>query len=518
MTYGILATTVTSQVLFEYQAIVYRMVRSVIGDHAFLTHRTHQMAFQHFRIASPLDMLRNLAMGLTRRLTRRDSLLQPNDFLHSQHWTHLNDILQLIHCVQANSVEPPISADPTEPISLQARQYCPCCSFSTDSLANMRRHLTMHHQSPQYRTSEISPLTMTVNGMPQCSNCMHSFSSWKNFFVHIQRACCQAPYRMDPDVRLEPPPAPELVNRTFHVAAQAFWPDLQSNLLTDDWTGLGQQDQALEYLTHHCAICGTWCNRFQELHGHYRLYHNEQLQGGIAKGVQLSQILQQTSPCPMCKRTFSRVHSCPVTLQVGILRLQMLEPDIRSQTALTCEICIQHFDDSGQLYTHLAQDHGLTLNDWLTSRDSLQGQDQCRHCHARFDSRSGLRRHITEGRCDAFDPTASQNPVDNTQSWSTWLRLGDFSSTGLTAQQRLQLTTTCQFCGVKYQRGGDLVAHLLQAHGDSWTASQPTANVAFLVAGGDGHKRLHMQPTGTSGWVSSHLHTTAPGGNDSGSR
>ena len=93
----------TSQVLFEYQAIVYRMVRSVIGDHAFLTHRTHQMAFQHFRIASPLDMLRNLAMGLTRRLTRRDSLLQPNDFLHSQHWTHLNDILQLIHCVQANS-------------------------------------------------------------------------------------------------------------------------------------------------------------------------------------------------------------------------------------------------------------------------------------------------------------------------------------------------------------------------------------------------------------------------------
>ena len=249
--------------------------------------------------------------------------------------------------------------------------------------------------------------------------------------------------------------------------------------MTDDWTGLAQQEQALTYLTHHCAICGTWCNRFQELHGHLRLYHQDQLRGGVAKGAQLSQILQQTSPCPLCKRNFSRVHSCPVTLQVGILRLQLLEPDIRRQTELTCEICIQQFDDSSQLYTHLSHDHGLTLNDWLTSRDSLQGQDQCRHCHARFESRSGLRRHITEGRCEAFDPTASQNPVDNSQTWHAWLRLGDFSPTCLSAHQRLQLTIVCQFCGVKYQRGGDLVAHLLQAHGDSWQNSQ--AMLRFLL-------------------------------------
>ena len=472
MTYGLLATTVTTQVLHEFQATVYKMVRSIIGDQAFLTHRTHQMALQRFHVAQPLDMLCALAMGLSRRLSRRASLLHPNDFLHRQSWTHLQDIIQLINCVQATSIEPPISADPEERLILQARQFCPYCQFSTTSIANMRRHLTMHHHAPQFRTAPTSPLAMTINGMPQCSNCMYMFSSWKNFFVHVQRNCCQVQSRMDPDVRLEPPTAQELVTGTFHAATQAFWPDLQSNLMKDDWTGLEQQEQALAYLTHHCAICGTWCNRFQERHGHLRLYHQEQLRGGVAKGAQLSQILQQTSPCPMCKRNFSRVHSCPVTLQVGILRLQLLEPDIRRQTELTCEICIQQFDDSSQLYTHLSHDHGLTLNDWLTSRDSLQGQDQCRHCHARFESRSGLRRHITEGRCEAFDPTASQNPVDNSQTWHAWLRLGDFSSTSLTAHQRLQLTTICQFCGVKYQRGGDLVAHLLQAHGDSWQNSQ----------------------------------------------
>ena len=77
------------------------------------------------------------------------------------------------------------------------------------------------------------------------------------------------------------------------------------------------------------------------------------------------------------------------------------------------------------------------------------------------------------GRCEAFDPTASQNPMNNSQTWTAWLKGGDFSPGSLTAQQRLQLTITCQFCGTKYQRGGDLVAHLLQSHGEHWTQSQP---------------------------------------------
>ena len=144
----------------------------------------------------------------------------------------------------------------------------------------------------------------------------------------------------DPGVRLQPPTASDVVQQQFQIATQAFWPDLHSHLLTDNWTGLGHLDQALAHLTHHCAICGTWCNRFQEMHGHYRLYHPDQLQGGVAKGAQLSHILQLVSPCALCKRLFGRIHSCPVTLQVGILRLQLMEPDHRSQTTMTCEICI----------------------------------------------------------------------------------------------------------------------------------------------------------------------------------
>ena len=350
------------------------------------------------------------------------------------------------------------------------------CNFCTDSIPNLRRHLTTHHDEPQFRTAMTSPLAMTLNGKPQCNNCLYTFTSWKSFIVHVQRACCQVHRPMrempQPDVQMAPTPAVEQVHRHFHVTQQSFWPELERCIQQDDWNSLRRLAPCLEHLTHHCAICGTWCNRFQELHSHFRLYHDAQLQGGIAKGAQLTQVLQLSSPCDLRTRVYSRVHSCPVALQIAIIRLQLQEPDVRQQTELTCEICVQQFDDHGQLYQHMAREHNQTLNDWIPSRDTAQGSDRCRHCNMQFGSRSGLRRHITGGRCEAFDPLASLNPHDNTSKWSTWLKSGDFSQHGLTAHQRLQLTTVCQFCEVKYMRTGDVVAHLLQSHGPLWNASQ----------------------------------------------
>ena len=484
LTYGLLATNVTIPVLLDFQGTVYRMVRVVLQDHSYITHTTHQAAFQQHRIDQPLDMLRALAMGLLQRIQRRATILSPQDFLCQLDWTQLQDLLHLIHSMQAHAPEVPISPCPDDPIRVQARQHCPHCQFVTDSIPNLRRHLTTHHNQPQFRTVSTSPLAMTLNGKPQCNNCHITFSSWKAFIVHVQRACCQVPPMLSPeptDVRLTPMSARDTVHRHFQVTTQPFWPELERCLHHDDWPGLCQLSVGLEHLVHHCAICGTWCNRFQDLHSHYRLYHDEQLKGGVVKGAQLTHVMQLVSPCALCNKQYSRVHSCPVTLQIGILRLQMQEPDIRAQQELTCEICVQQFDDQGQLYQHMARDHNQTLSDWVPSRDSVQGSDQCRHCSMQFDSRSGLRRHITEGRCEAFDPLASHNPTDNTAKWSAWLHQGDFSPTGLSAHQRLQLTTTCQFCEAKYMRTGDVVAHLLQSHGPLWNASQPMLRYLLQV-------------------------------------
>ena len=476
LTYGLMSTGVNIRVLMEFQGTIFQMVRTILNDHSYITHRSHQSAFQFHHIDQPLEMLQALAMGLLTRIQRRDIHMLPHDFLHQLDWQPLHDVLQLIRSLITAAPEVPISVNPEDPVRTQAGQQCPHCHFMTDSIPNMRRHLTTQHGEPRYRTESISPLAMTVNGKPQCNNCLFVFSTWKSFLVHVPRACCQVRRSMteppQPDVQMSPTPAVDQVHRHYQVAAQQFWPELERCIQTDDWTGLKRLEPCLEHLTHHCAICGTWCNRFQELHSHYRLYHDAQLKGGVAKGAQLTQVLQLSSPCELCHKAYSRVHSCPVALQVAILRLQMQEPDVRQQTELTCEICVQQFDDHSQMYQHMAREHGQTLSDWIPSRDSVQGSNQCRHCTLQFDSRSGLRRHITEGRCEAFDPLASLNPQDTTSQWSTWLRSGDFSPTGLTAHQRLQLTTTCQFCAVKYMRTGDLVAHLLQSHGPLWNDSQ----------------------------------------------
>ena len=472
LTYGLLSTHVTLPVIHEYQVTVYQMIRMILGDHPYATQHTHQQVFQLYSIAPPLDLLSNLAMGLLRRLHRQDQLLQPDDFLRRLDWSHLHDVLALIQCIRQTAPEVPIALDPAAPVQTKAQHECQYCDFATCSVANLRRHLTTHHQHRQFRTSDMSPLDMSMQGKPQCSHCLIMFATWNQFFIHVQRDCCQAPQR-GPHLRFAPAPLarpmlqPDL---DFHAASRPFWPDLQHILNADDWTALGNRQDVTAYLSNHCVFCGMWCNRFQELHGHHKLYHQAETRGSVAKGVQLSHILQQTSPCSMCGKTFHRVHSCPVTLQVGALRLQLMDPDDRHHAERTCDICIQQFDDASQLYGHMSLEHGLTINDWCPARDSQEGNDICRHCGAQFESRSGLRRHITEGRCGSFDPLASPNPIDTTGKWGAWLSTGNFAA--LTAHQRLQLTTVCQFCGMKYMRTGDVVAHLLQSHGALWTASQ----------------------------------------------
>ena len=485
MTYSILATNVTAPILHDFQATIYRMIRIIIGDHSYRTHHTHQQVFRHFQIEHPLDMLSALAMSLQHRLHRRAIGLPSSDFLSRVDWTSLTGTIQLIACIRASDVEVTILREPTAPVLTQAMLSCPCCDFCTTSVANLRRHLTSQHGIRQYRTASTAPAIMALQGAPQCSRCFQVFTTWNSFHIHVQRNCCQVmhdPAAMPPSrtaaagpdrSSVSMPVLPGATTLSFHVMQQAFWPELMIQLTQADWLQFPRNADMLEYLAHHCAICGLWCNRFQELHGHFRQAHSTQAQGSVAEGVQISQIMQITSPCSLCQRPYSRVHSCPVTLQLGMLMIQVRPPDDRSAVACACDICALPFQDLGQLYGHLTNCHGLTVNDWCPSRDSHQGGDGCRHCGLIFDSRSGLRRHITEGRCEAFNPLATPHPNDTTDKWGSWLQTGDFAPASLTAHMRLQLSNTCQFCGLAYSRTGDLVAHLLQSHGDLWTESQP---------------------------------------------
>ena len=330
--------------------------------------------------------------------------------------------------------------------------------------------MTTQHFSRQLRTSATNHLATALHGRPQCSNCHRCFTTWRSYIIHIQRDCCQVSLQRIPDplaLSTLPVMTPDRQLDQLHVASQSFWPTLKHLVSTQQWTDLGPEPDIGEHLTHSCMVCGLWMNRYQEMHSHYRLHHSDLFQGGVAKGVQLSALIGTDSPCILCSAEYQRVHSCPVTLQIGVLHI-LASSNETTTPATRCDICMQEFATLKLLYGHMFSSHDLTINDWCPARDAMANSDACAHCGSIFDSRSGLRRHITEGRCSDFDPLAPAQTCDVENTWGLMLRQGKVYKQDLSAVQRLRLTMTCQLCSMTYERQGDLVAHLLQSHGPIW--------------------------------------------------
>ena len=342
LTYGLLAVQLTPQILHDYQSVVFRMLRSVIGDHSYCTHHTHQQALQSHGVSEPLDLLCRLAMRLHERLGRRALLISSQDVLHQVDWSHLSDTLHLIQNVHQQTAQVTISADPATQLTTQAVHCCPYCSIKTTSLANLRRHMTTQHHYSQLRTFDTNHLATALHGRPQCSNCHRCFTTWRSYIIHIQRDCCQVSMQRTPDpltLPTLPVMTPDRQLDQLHVASQPFWPTLKHLVSAQQWTGLGPEPDIGEHLTHSCMVCGLWMNRYQEMHSHYRLHHSELFLGGVAKGVQLSSLMGTGSPCILCSAEYQRVHSCPVTLQIGVLHILTSSTET-TNIATRCDICM----------------------------------------------------------------------------------------------------------------------------------------------------------------------------------
>ena len=279
LTYGLFATGVTVPILHDFQGTIYRMLRMILNDRAYRTHHSHQQVFGHFRLDHPLDMLGALASSLLQSHCRRAQDLAPNDFLHRVDWSSLYDVIHMIDGLRTTVVEVPISSWPQAEVQTQALLHCPVCDYTAATIANLRRHLTIQHGCRQYRTAPFEMADFSLNGSSQCNRCFRTFTSWNSFFIHVQRQCCQVmtnvPSALPEHVSAAGPSGsdqtrlPDAARLDFHVMHKSFWPELQEHLVQADWMRFPRNADMLDYLTHYCAICGVWCNRFQELHGHY---------------------------------------------------------------------------------------------------------------------------------------------------------------------------------------------------------------------------------------------------------
>ena len=501
LVYGLCATHVNVKILHEYQQTVYQMMRTVLHDHAYSTHKTHQQVFHAHGLELPLQLFARHVAQYWHRLQRRDLTLQNTDFLHRVDWSHLPELQKLIQCVAESTIEAPLATDASDPVQTQAMHQCPYCTFQTHSIPNLRRHMTQKHDCRQYRTSSKSPLEMTVNGKPQCNNCHMAFTTWRRFFIHVERNCCQVspttavvhmaestPAR---EITRAPSPALEadVAGQTtaamlspdiqLAVTTEPFWPLLHSVITSAQYDRLTDDPRLGDYLTHQCAICSSWCNRCQEMNAHLRLHHSEMMQGVLARGAQITHQLDPQSPCRLCNKTFRRSHCCSVANQVALLQLHCMSPTDKADAVKTCIICNQVHEGLGPLHRHLSNFHNISVNDWCPSRDSLQNSDACSHCGATFLSRSGLQRHILDGKCQFFNPAASPQTLQAADKWQEILHQGDLTRQALSPAQRQDLTLVCQLCGARYGRQNDLGAHLMQSHGALWKSSQEM--LRFLI-------------------------------------
>jgi len=486
LVYGIFPTGFTQTDLLQMQQCILTMYRQLIGDHSFLTHHTNAAVLHIHGLEHPLSLLLRAGRTLQDTLSRRLNHLDRDDIVWTVDWTHLTSLLQMIHCTWHEQHQALLHAPTAEALHKPFR--CQFCELTCTTLSNLRRHMTTAHGHSQMRTHFTTVASFAVRGLPQCAHCLEVFPTWRNFQIHLERNCCQAlsqPQRLPTPLMATEQEYPKLTHAMLTMLmSKPYGPAALTLVQERNWDALQQLTAATADWTHHCVICGVYCNRPQDLNLHLRTQHPTLLPHVMSKASQLGRAQASNSPCRFCNKTFRRVHQCPIMVQAALL---LVNTDATGHSyscpgdsVLRCDVCAEQFQEILQLHCHLHEQHRLEPLDWDPLRDMLAGTEPvCAHCLAMFAEKSALRQHITLGQCMSFNPTRQPTETPVTPEWQELLSSGDITQLHQAPQKRLHLTLRCQFCQTAFQRTGDLSLHLQTVHSKLWSDSQ--THVQLLV-------------------------------------
>ncbi|CAL1148105.1 unnamed protein product [Cladocopium goreaui] len=472
------------------------MMRKLTHDHSFLTRRTnHEALFLH-QLPTPAQLLFGTAAGLLRTHQDQHAQLLTHDLARSIHWHHLPDLMTQLQHLQATA-----TLETSLPLDLEAGTsffQCAKCDFCTMDVSAFRRHCTTAHGHAMYRTHHVDPAAHADNGLPTCKHCSKAFTTWRGFRTHIERGCQAlligpAPYGADTDplrahlgtLRPMNSQAADAAARGLRLITadelhnlkqQDFGPRLLHLIAERNWEQLATDQAACRYLSSRCVICSFQFSRCQELHQHFRLQHPELWEHAPQKAIQLTNIYSDEPPCGCCGALF-RTHSCPTWSQIAVLLVNGAGLDAVDPTPLTeerhrCELCLIWFCTTAALVQHLQASHGLQGLSFVESRDALDNTTACAHCGLLFQSMSGLKSHIVQGRCEHFNPNASAETMEIDALWRQACLEGKLMEVLAPPHNRMRLTIVCQACGKGCKRAADLSLHLQTSHARLWRQSE----------------------------------------------
>ena len=505
-TYGIFSMGVTVQGLLQLQQRFYVMIRQLLRDHAYRTGRTHSEALQRHNIPAPLQLLWQVSDRFLQSATHRYLQLDNDDLARTVPWTSLIEAQERIHALQlSGTVSDSCAVPASDQVQLSIYHCCPHCDFFSEHATALRRHCTVAHAQPIYRTKPSIPSMHMNAGLPICKHCNVTFSTWKSFTVHLQRGCPFHPshdaLRTCQAIMDQPMTAPEFPARRGHAddamrgTVRISQADLDSLMQQEwghrllriighrQWTQIGTERTMVDFLAKQCCLCNQWIGRAQEMHRHIELCHPQYWEHVLLKSTQFSNMYADEAPCDYCGQVFKSGHKCNVWTQISMLLLYGAGQTVASiapTDARHCEICNLRLPSLEAMHRHLIEEHQLPTARWNPSRDSLDGHPACAHCGMVFGGMESLRSHIAQSRCQHFDPSRTSEPKEVDPRWQYALCQGALLETLRVPHNRLQLTLHCQCCQKRCSRAADLMLHLQSAHSQVWAASEA---VTLLLVG-----------------------------------
>ena len=485
--YGLSATNITFPGLFQLYPFILQQFRQITGNYSFQTGLTHSQFLLQYNLQHPFAMLMHSIDQMRRLQCQRLMHMGPQDILHTVDWSNFHCLEQLIHTAWNTQDQTMDQLLPNMHEEVHYRFFaCEWCLQRFDNLPNLRRHQTHVHGFTQLRTQHIIPASFALNGLPICSNCHKTFSTWRRFRIHLERNCCQATTGTASSSMMSRfPDAPHrglTSNDLSLLMSKPYGPTLLQAVKTGTWTPLRALAQAHVDLRNYCILCGVYHGRPQELNMHIRTQHAQYVANVFAKAAQLGRSQASITPCFYCNKQFLRQHQCPFWTQIALLLVNLPPGDAGdTDVVLRCEICRQQFEAISSLHAHLFTDHKLEVHDWLPNRDLLGADPVCSHCLACFAEKSAVRQHITRGLCPSFNAAKPMEELPVPPSLHQIILPGDLGLLQKSPMLRLSMTLHCQLCGVRFERQQDLSLHLQTVHVERWMQTQTTLHLLMQV-------------------------------------
>ena len=369
LSYGLLATDLSQSGFIQLQSKMMKQLRIIAGNAALYTGMTHEAVLQHLNWPNPATLILRSVRALRGMMATRQLQLFTTDLLHTADWSHLPTLEQWL--TQVMDAAPVIDAMPNE----EQSRACPICDKTFVSNRALQSHLKAAHDHVDKGRRIPQLITDAVQGLPTCSICGLSLSTWKSFYAHVatHRTLMQA--QIDPMAHLRSWMSTPLGTRTVEMLRQQNWDELK------------QDRELCIWLATHCVLCGSWTGTLRKSNFHLRSQHANEITDlfSNASDLLLLQITGQPPyDCPLCSKTVVQSHLCPVAQQLYLVKKHGL----------------QH---QAPLPDPAPAPPGKGYIAFLMPRDSVNATPECQRCHQTFETMTGLRMHINKGKCLRFD-------------------------------------------------------------------------------------------------------------------